>query len=197
MTDNIKTLCKITGPEESLVEFKKFVFIEDRDFDFERIVPVPSCFDGRYSVANSPKYVLAVLLRGPGSGPSWDWLQGLRPEIGGWAEAFTLEKSKLNDVIENVFPGSIADARAIARCFAETGFFDVTDWAYANWGTKWNALNFQIHEEKAGLVWFSFETANYFPRPIFETLAARFPTLSIACFFTDEDGGEAAWPSPR
>lgn len=61
-------------------------------------------------------------------------------------------------------------------------------WASEHWGTKWNAfdLDMQVSEDR---IWFQFTTAWDFPTPVFEALAAEFPTLVFAGSSYEDNGG--------
>ncbi|WP_137787765.1 hypothetical protein [Sphingomonas sp. 3P27F8] len=53
------------------------------------------------------------------------------------------------------------------------------DWAIDNWGVVWSAIDLDYRFEEHN-VWFQFTTAWDFPTPIFQALAAEFPSLVIA-----------------
>ena len=70
--------------------------------------------------------------------------------------------------------------------FAETGFGDWYSWAHHHWGTKWNSYRGKIQERSDGRLKFRFRTAWSFPRPIFDVLLLRYPTLQFDCACFDE-----------
>ena len=51
------------------------------------------------------------------------------------------------------------------------------EWSVEHWGTKWNARYAEVTENGDGSVHVQFDTAWTFPFPIFEKVAADFPTL--------------------
>jgi hypothetical protein len=51
------------------------------------------------------------------------------------------------------------------------------EWSVEHWGTKWNSCYAQVTENGDGSVHVQFDTAWTFPFPIFEKVAADFPTL--------------------
>jgi len=51
------------------------------------------------------------------------------------------------------------------------------EWSVEHWGTKWNACHPKVTENGDGSVHVQFDTAWTFPFPIFEKVAADFPTL--------------------
>lgn len=74
--------------------------------------------------------------------------------------------------------------RARLNCILETGFADWYAWSIENWGTKWDS--FRYREVAADPFAFRFETAWSFPTPIFEALAAKYPTLTFDVMAFDE-----------
>lgn len=65
---------------------------------------------------------------------------------------------------------------------------DPTGWAWDNWGVKWNAMDLSIRDMAPDGFQFQFTTAWEFPKPVFEVLAAEFPTL-VFDGSSYEDGG--------
>ena len=53
------------------------------------------------------------------------------------------------------------------------------EWSVEHWGTKWNARYAEVTENGDGSVHVQFDTAWTFPFPIFEKVAADFPTLIL------------------
>ena len=82
----------------------------------------------------------------------------------------------------------IFDFNGILPKPADAELNNYRDWAIECWGTKWNAfdLNRRVEEDN---VWFQFTTAWDFPTPVFEALAAEFPSL-IFEGSAYEDSGE-------
>lgn len=69
------------------------------------------------------------------------------------------------------------------RCYREYGFDTWYEWRWTYWGTKWNAVNTQINEEKMAI---SFDTAWSAPVPVFEAIAKKYPKLSCSINCQDE-----------
>lgn len=65
------------------------------------------------------------------------------------------------------------------------GYKDWYDWAYDNWGTKWNA--YDTHIEEDGVI--TFDTAWACPERVFKKLSTMFPKVEITVKFADEDIG--------
>ena len=94
-------------------------------------------------------------------------------------------------IIEDDYPGEISKARNAALFFGLTGYWDIVDWRYGEWGTKRNAYCLNFEDDQPKRLHFRFDTANGFPRPIFEKLAAQFPALKFECAYFDEGWCEA------
>lgn len=62
---------------------------------------------------------------------------------------------------------------------------DWYDWAYDNWGTKWDAFDAQWHDDEH----VSFETAWSTPEPVIKKLSEMFPMIEVSCYYYDEDLG--------
>jgi hypothetical protein len=64
------------------------------------------------------------------------------------------------------------------------------EWNIANWGTKWDAGDTEVTRTDADKaeVLYRFNTAWSAPLPIFEALAAKYPTLEIRLHFEEEQG---------
>ena len=82
------------------------------------------------------------------------------------------------------------------RCFTakeeaalkKIGHTDWYSWAWANWGTKWNASHAEIAEDCAaqGYVQIRFDTAWTPPIRILEKMFQTFPKLSFVCTWENE-----------
>lgn len=90
---------------------------------------------------------------------------------------------------ENVFTG---DLGALER--EQYGKDNWYDWSIANWGTKWNAYNFDLLHENMTTVVIRFDTAWSSPTQIFERLKEA--SFQVNCFWHDEDGPEGEFGDP-
>jgi hypothetical protein len=63
------------------------------------------------------------------------------------------------------------------------------EWSVENWGTKWDAYNFDSPDEptiEGDTATWTFDTAWSPPQPFVRALAARFPSARIVHFFIEE-----------
>ena len=65
------------------------------------------------------------------------------------------------------------------------GFNNWYDWAYENWGTKWDVSETWLEDEYDSLR-YDFDTAWCPPEPICEFLRDKFPDVSISWFYREE-----------
>ena len=198
MSNHYTTRCTVTGDPDAIEQFYALMFMphvdEGERFDFERIFPLPDCFADQLAngVNGITNEILAILCEPIGMNVIWDHVAKFRPGMGEWPGLFNFkDRGGMAAVIEQAYPGEIAKARKSALCFGLTGYFSIFDWCYANWGTKWNSYRVQFDDRQDGRLYFRFETANGFPRPIFDELAKRFPSLKFECAYFDEGWGQA------
>ena len=64
------------------------------------------------------------------------------------------------------------------------GYTDWYGWSVANWGTKWNAMDSSVSENKI-----VFDTAWSPASPVIAKLAGKFPDMTITHVWSDEDSG--------
>lgn len=189
MPNHFTTRCVITGDDADIAAFRSAVFSRDEDgerLDFEKAIQIPECFSGEDNVCSTTNDVLALLCKPIGMNIIWDNLARHRPQMGEWRGLFNYKRGETQEILESAFPGEIARAKRAAICFGTTGHFDIISWAHANWGTKWNSYRLRFNDEQPGRLAISFETANGFPRPIFNKLAELFPRLKFECAYFDE-----------
>jgi hypothetical protein len=75
-----------------------------------------------------------------------------------------------------------------------TGFTSWYDWAYENWGTKWNACDVYLkkHKDQKALT-YKFSTAWSPPMPVYEKMRKAFPSLTFYIKCRDEDRDNDSW----
>ncbi|MBN6210635.1 hypothetical protein JYK21_29590 [Ralstonia pickettii] len=72
------------------------------------------------------------------------------------------------------------------RNYRACGFLHNMDFARQAWGTKWNAYDQTIAEDRSSA---QFDTAWSAPMPVYVALSKKFPSERIAVTFADEDIG--------
>lgn len=95
--------------------------------------------------------------------------------------------NKIIPMPDDIYTGNLgADER---RIYGEKNWFD---WSIMNWGTKWNACEANrdlIHEDDDKRVYYWFETAWSFCKPVMKALIKQFPNLHFSGRYADEDIG--------
>lgn len=157
----------------------------ERRFDFNAVIPMPAILRETESGSDTSFGLFALGEeqgdRFAGNPLTYRWVQELgissREEFRAW-----LEKDR---------PGAIEKAKLAIEAKRLTGHADWYSWSVENWGTKWNAYNFQEVTDADGEYEFLIQTAWSFPKPVFEAIAAVFPALRFWCRCFDEGWGFA------
>jgi hypothetical protein len=93
-----------------------------------------------------------------------------------------------NNALDGLREEDRREAEALGVQYVENkkkhGYTTWYNWAWDNWGTKWNAYSF---EEQEGQM--QFDTAWAHPLPVIEKLSTMFPNVEIECKYADEDLG--------
>lgn len=71
----------------------------------------------------------------------------------------------------------------------EYGHTSWYDWSCENWGTKWNAYDYDITEDDIADGVIKFDTAWACPLPVIKELSRKFPNDEIELRYADEDIG--------
>ena len=162
----IKELVKTTGKDDEGKDYTN-------EFDFNKVIPMP------------------VELNIPSSS-SGNWgmrylnLNAKHPIL--WTEddrSFMKDMEKQKDENPDHFNEEIELGRKYLINIAKYGYSTWYNWAYDNWGTKWNACEIEWISDNC----VEFETAWSFCHPIVQKLSEMFPTLTIEAEWADEDAG--------
>jgi len=151
---------KFTGKKEHVAALLEFVKSEDRDFDFNKIAPIPKELEN----TQAPTKII--------SQKEYDE-QEQRLAKG------ELTEQEKNWGISRGLTQELSD-EYLKRFGADNWY----SWQNSNWGTKWNACEAYVSEDSV-----SFQTAWSTPEPIFEALSMLFPEVVISIRFSDEDFG--------
>ena len=81
---------------------------------------------------------------------------------------------------DNIFRGDLG--REEREKYGRNNWYD---WSVENWGTKWNAYEFNI----IGKGKFVFQTAWSFPDPVIKRLSEIYPNITFHIRYADEDIG--------
>lgn len=192
MPNHVTTKCEVRGNASDVVAFRAKAFTTNSEggkpyefFDFGKFVPMPDAVPQDDTSSDTPN-ILAILIRSHGIAALWQEMRRWDREdkLGDWKGLFGYGDGEIEERLEAFRPGCVARARAMARCYAATGYKDWYDWSVANWGSKWNS--YQLDIKAAEPLSFEFQSAWSFPTPVFEAIAKQHPELSFHCLTFDE-----------
>lgn len=96
----------------------------------------------------------------------------------------TIDFEKIIPMPDNIYKGDINLRKR--KMYGKNNW---RDWSIANWGTKWNAYEYNIVTDHSGRNKIEFFTAWSAPHPVIEKLAEMFPDIQITHEWADDDVG--------
>ncbi len=193
--------CVVTGPEITVERFKRTCITEEnKGLDFQTIIPKPEIVKGTTAggLVDDALLVLGRADIGHFGGHTLEERKALDDALLMLGRTDLVGDHRLEERMKKVGVATVEEftawihehqykeeedvfeqARRSIRAFEETGFADWYEWSIANWGTKWNASDFQVIKDEPGRYEFDFDTAWSPPEPIYAKLAEMFPGL---CF---------------
>jgi hypothetical protein len=168
----------VTGPEKDIARFKQTCVLPSENgvpcFDFHSLIPMPEILTGT-ECSTAVNDALQALGRDDIAGVTSSQIKGPDGHVGGVGHV----------------PGSLTEAdfekaRQSIAAFEQTGVTNWYVWTNQNWGTKWNASDFEIDADEPGQYKCRFETAWCPPCPIFEKMTEVFPSLYFEIVGGDE-----------
>ena len=191
MPNHITNLLTITGPEADVdAMLAKCVRpVEGKPaFDFNAIIPQPACVEGTESsnVTEIGFYALTGLVRNefPCSFGASDPLKFYRD----FPRHLMVTRKHFLEWLTEHHPDVVEKGRKTLQCFRETGCMSWYEWNTENWGTKWDAYEYEPVSRSEGCAVLRFQTAWSPPRPVLAALAAQWPMLTISVESIDEGG---------
>lgn len=164
---------KFEGHKTRVDELIKLVKIEDNEFDFNAIIPMPDSLNiesgsrGERGYEAYRKFMDESMFASPD-------------------ERAALERKYKQQFAKD--PESWELGKTYYENKAKYGYATWYGWCWDNWGTKWNACN--ASTEYNGRVGYAhFDTAWNAPDPIIKKLSAMFPDIRIEHRYADEDIG--------
>ena len=157
----------VTFDPKDVEKVKRLVVSEAREFDFERIIPMPESLK---ICSGSSTWDADELIKGNPVSEERDPDEGEEPL-----------PSKFYDPPYDYHPKTLPELRVFARLIQlnreRYKFPDWYDWSYANWGTKWNACEPYWSDNVV-----HFDTAWSDPEPIFIQLSKLLGiTFTVEC----------------
>lgn len=152
------------GDSKRLDELKNFVKTEEREFDFNKIIPMPESLNIESS---SRETIATACARAKRAGKN------------------TCEEFEKYYDHEKSFDEWAEMGEIYLTNFEKYGATTWYDWSWNNWGTKWNACDVEWIDDNE----VEFNTAWNAPEPIYYKLAELFPDIKFDVEFADEDIG--------
>lgn len=174
-----QNLITITGLKEDLITFKQAVRSDDRDFDFNTLIPMPKELDVTHDSVTEKAYLFMY-----GSAAQITRYAST-PVSSGDVQAFNA-KTRANEAL-------MSAVEQYKYNKDHYGCITWYEWCPENWDTKWNACDTNIEEIKEiengqySLEIF-FKTAWSCPKAIYHVIASRYPELRFHAEI-DEEGG--------
>jgi Api92-like protein with ferredoxin domain len=162
----------VTGPVEEIARFTQTCIRLDEDgtscFDFNSLIPMPAIL--KDTVAGGlVDDALLVLGR-----DDLVWIPNSLEERMKYWEVSDIEALK-----EKIGLEALETARRSIEAFEQTGTPNWYVWANRNWGTKWNACDFEVVADEPGRYEFTFETAWAPPIPVLVKMGEMFSALDF------------------
>jgi hypothetical protein len=178
---------RVTGPKAAVATFRTQHIrphkgTDGLTLDFNTVIPAPEILTG---IEASSRVEMAM-----------EKLSGREfIKRAQWSDE---QRARFAAAMEELTPAELRMGEQALQALAETGHATWYSWNIAHWGTKWNAYDFSVVEEKPSTVEKNavefvcrFDTAWSTPHPVFVQLAAMHPDL---VFWTDsyDEGGNFA-----
>ena len=198
MPNHVTTFCKVSGSPAAVLAFRENHITKKKDpdsdkeyesFDFQTIIPKPAILNE--TTSGSEEALGLAALVGEVVWTDFTRFKFLESEIK--LEGPPIRHAEqVHAWLAKHRPKVLEVGRLAARAIAETGYPDWYHWSIANWGTKWDAYDYEQRSSEPNLFAFKFETAWSFPEPIFDRLAELHPELRFEVESVDEGGPEYA-----
>lgn len=201
-----KIKCKVKSVKE-FEEIQNFVKGEETDFDFDKIIPMPKTLKLTEGSITDNAILHIFLLK-----KNTDRIKEIKDALkkvpsllygNKMIEIFSHAKNNQNylkNIVNNAntyIPSDeekelgIKTLEDLGNMYIDNaikyGCLTWYDWAYNNWGTKWNACKVSIDKDSTE---FYFETAWSVATPIIEQLSKIFPNVEFKVEYADEDLGQ-------
>jgi len=169
---------ELTADKEILEEIYNY---DKKEIDFNKLIPMPE--ELRNSVADGSTRIKKAL---------YLYLNGDKDLLlEKWENNIDLKhkfKTLNNLVSQMLIKYPKEELKRSYECLQKYGTDNWYDWSIKNWGTKWNAYDFQGSPEEGVLI---FLTAWDPPREIVKALCQKYPNSNLDWYY-DEEGCQNA-----
>lgn len=158
---------QVKGTPEKLKDFREAMKMDDSDFDFNKLIPMPAGLDIESGSYGEIGY--AAFYDDPSSVLAYPWVRN---------EGVT-NVEELHALLDKQSPQYRILGSQYFHNMMTHGFKTWSDWSRMKWGTKWNACDVYLNEEKEaeGELVYHFQTAWSYPAPVMDKMLETFPHL--------------------
>lgn len=178
---------EIDGPKEAIAKIVKACRLQEGEFDFNGIVPMPPELD--ITSGSAVSWGIDILCGDWQRVFGLPWLRDLLLEItGGYLPETRDDLIRLIETENCMYEAAhrrgldfvdLREARQAKANLETFGFKDWYDWRIANWGTKWNVeRDVDIDNLSDDNITLSFGTAWSPPIPVIAALCEQYPEVS-------------------
>lgn len=184
MPNHVQNIIAYEGPQEEIDRMREA--IKDDEYglgtvDFQKILPMPS--DLNLTSGSIESIAVESVLRKLREA-RWMIIGGGSP-CRMSDEEYKIRRTHFSETDEQL---NELGLRYISNV-VKYGAADWYDWCVANWGTKWNAYDYEKGEDYSGREDLRFQTAWNAPDPILYKLSEMFPEITFDHQYADEDIG--------
>lgn len=155
MPNWVETVVEFCGEDEDIEKVLKEISSEDRNFDFNKLIPMPESLkvdDGTYSDLALAYYYVKKFHRLP---EKIIWLKSIEQVIDRVEKDIQISSQEMLELGKTLYENK-------EKHGATTWY----DWCVSNWGTKWNACESEVYGQTL-----EFRTAWGFAEPVMRKLA--------------------------
>ena len=151
---------------------------KEQAIDFNQVIPMPMALRDTEASSRTDEAIYYYLVK-----------TNQKEMLSSILSSYHFTMDRFANRSENELNELLELGKKYVEIFKECGAKNWYDWSYANWGTKWNAYETNIHELNECSVILLFQTAWCGVPRIIQKLTEMFPTITFDYKYSDEDMG--------
>lgn len=191
MANIVENRLTIKGERDQVRKLMDFVRSEERDFDFNKIIPMPPSLDIEASTETDKGAYLYLVGADPAT-PPMEGVEKVSPQQMAQMEAKLgkqdYDACRVEAMLSRYTPQQRQDLLELGKTAVENRMaYDAAtwyDWCVEHWGVKWNAAESYAYGNHI-----SFQTPWGTPEPVLHKLSELFPDVTIDGIFDIEGWG--------